>query len=100
MAGLTLPVPVICRPTDRKNLATLVNLLKKTKELRLDRLNVTWPILKILSDNEACFPNITGLHIEFDPEFSELILCLPDNLLKRCRSLSLVMGNVMPILPD
>jgi len=100
MVGLTLPVPVICRQTDRQNLATLVNLLKKTKMLVLDRLNVTWPVLKILSDNEASFPSITGLHIEFDPAYNKLIEDLPPNLLKRCRTLSLVMGNVMPSSPE
>ena len=84
MVGVELPVPYICRETDRSNLRTLVNLLKKTKVLQLVRLNETWPILKILSDNEAKFPSITGLHIEFDPAYSELIEDLPPKLLRRC----------------
>lgn len=100
LVGLHIPLPVLCRMTDRHNLTTLVSLLKKTKMLRLDRLSVTWPILKILSDNEASFPSITGLHIEFDPEYSKLIEELPPRLLQRCRKLSLVMGNVIPYKPD
>lgn len=73
MIGLTLPFPVICKPTDRQNLSALVHLLKKTRFLKLNRLAATWPILKILSKNEAAFPNINGLHLEFDPIHAELI---------------------------
>ena len=68
--------------------------------LKLNRLSSTWPILKILSKNESAFPNINGLHLEFDPTYAELIQGLPDNLLKRCRKLSLDMGNVMPSDPN
>ena len=73
MIGLTLPFPVVCKPTDRQNLSALVHLLKKTRMLKLNRLVSTWPILKILSKNESAFPNINGLHLEFDPTYAELI---------------------------
>ena len=53
MVGLKLPETVECAPEDRRNLATLVSLLKKTKTLQLDRINVTWPILKVVIENEA-----------------------------------------------
>ena len=68
--------------------------------LKLNRLTSTWPILKILSKNESAFPNINGIHLEFDPIYADLIQGLPDNLLKRCRKLSLDMGNVMPNDPN
>ena len=100
MIGLTLPFPVICKPTDRQNLSALVHLLKRTRMLKLNRLTSTWPILKILSKNESAFPNINGIHLEFDPIYADLIQGLPDNLLKRCRKLSLDMGNVMPNDPN
>ena len=65
--------------------------MKKTQTLKLDRLSETWPILKMLSENEASFPSLTGLHIEFDPEYNNLIAGLPPSLLRRCSKLSLVM---------
>ena len=81
MVGLELPLPYICSASDRANLRTLICLLKKTKVLQLVRLSDTWPILKILCDNEASFPSITGMHIEFNPEHIKLIEDLPPNLL-------------------
>ena len=68
--------------------------------LKLNRLASTWPILKILTKNEAAFPNINGIHLEFDPKYADLIQELPDKFLKRCRKLSLDMGNVMPTDPN
>jgi len=58
---------------DKTNLRTLVNLLKKTKTLRVNRLDMVHMVLHILLKNFKHFPNITGLEVEFSDNYSELI---------------------------
>ena len=59
---------------ERANLRTLVNLLKKTSFLWLNRLEVVWPVLHILLENIEEFTNITGLHLEYHPKYHDLFL--------------------------
>jgi hypothetical protein len=41
--------------------------------MRIDRLEICWPVLKIIVDNPHEFQNLTGLHIEYDPRYHDLI---------------------------
>ncbi len=72
LKGLSLEL-VQCRQSDKDNLRTLVKLLKKTSCVSIDRLEVCWPVLKIIVENPLEFKNILGLHIEFDPRYHSLI---------------------------
>ena len=58
--------------------------------LSIDDLQSTWPLLKLLCDNEAQFPNITGLHLTYDAKHDDLVRSIPLRLLQRCRKLSLI----------
>jgi hypothetical protein len=70
----------MCRQEDRANLRTLVSLLKKTRVVELDRIMVTWPILKLILDNPAEFPNIVGLVIECKQDLQPLISRVADRM--------------------
>ena len=72
LTGLSL-TDMHCRNTDRLNLEVLVELLKKIQIVKIDRLEVCWPVLQIIVDNPWKFPNIKGFHIEFDPKFKGLV---------------------------
>ena len=65
MVGLHLPYAINCKESDRANLRTMVNLLKKSRILKLDRIKTTWPVLHIVNKNEASFPNLRGLRLEY-----------------------------------
>lgn len=56
----------------------MVKLLKKTAFVSIDRLEVCWPVLKIIVENPLEFKNISGFHIEFDPRFHTLIKQIAD----------------------
>ena len=68
----------------------LVELLKKTEIVKIDRLEVCWPVLQIILDNHSQFPNITGFHIEFDPKFFTLISRIADFYGPRLKYFSMV----------
>ena len=72
LIGLSLS-DIKCCETDRLNLKVLVDLLQKTEIVKIDRLEVCWPVLQIILDNHSQFQNIKGFHIEFDPKFFALI---------------------------
>ena len=90
MVGLDLPYTIKCKEEDRGNLRTLVNLLKVTRNLELNRMTRTFPIVKILVENPLSFTNLRGLSIEFSHEHKELIESLPEVLLKNLYELTLV----------
>ena len=71
MHGLTLPAN--CLETDKANLRTLVNLLKKSRNLTLNNINVAHDILEILVSNPEEFPILKGLEIEVDSKFAPLL---------------------------
>ena len=71
MHGLTLPAN--CLETDQANLRTLVNLLKKSRNLTLNNINVAHDILEILVSNPEEFPILKGLEIEVDSKFAPLL---------------------------
>ncbi len=75
--------------TDQANLRTLVVMLKKTNTLRIDRLDVCWPVLKILADNPAEFSNITGLELLYDPKHSEIVATMAEKYGHKLKHLSL-----------
>ena len=87
--GLEPPSKAVFLGTDRQNLYTLIQLLRKSKMVSIEDLATTSALLKFISENEAHFPNITGLHITYDVQYNELINSIPDSLLGRCRKLSL-----------
>ena len=53
--GTELAPDVMATVEDRANLKALVELMQKTRTLRLDRLSRTWPVLKLLLDNSSAF---------------------------------------------
>jgi hypothetical protein len=55
-----------------------VGLLKKSKGVLLYRLDITWPVLKIIVDNPLEFSNLTQFAIEYNPIYTELILKVAD----------------------
>lgn len=69
-------------------------MLKKTKFLLLNRLDVTWPVLKIILDNDHEFLNITGLHLEYHPQYHELFISAAQILGSRLTGLSIVEATV------
>ena len=73
MIGLELPENIKCPDTDRLNLRTLVNLIKKARRIGLNNLNVTGDILKILSFFYQEFSSLKGLELELDDAHSTLI---------------------------
>ena len=78
MIGLDLPYAVICSRTDRGNLATIVNLMQKTRRLRIDHLSHTWSTLKIIGQHPSKFDNIRSLMIEdLDMNFFDELANLP-----------------------
>lgn len=79
---------------EKANLRTLVTLLKKTEFLLLNRLEVTWPILQIILDNDHEFENIKGLHLEYHPNYHELFIITARKLGGRLTGLSLVEATV------
>jgi hypothetical protein len=89
LVGLTLS-GIKCRDTDRLNLKVLVNILQKTEIIKIDRLEVCWPVLQILVDNHSQFPNIKGLHIEFDPKYQMLIGRIADHFAPKLTYFSMV----------
>ena len=70
MRGLELPADSL--ENDKANLRTLVNLMKKSRNLKLNRINVTHEVLEILVANTQEFPMLKGLEIEVDASFAEL----------------------------
>lgn len=90
MVGLDLPYTVECKDSDRGNLRTLVNLLKVTRILELNRMSVTWPILHILVHNPSSFSNIRGLSLEFSAEHKSLLEAIPEEILANIFHLTLV----------
>jgi len=73
-------------------------LLKKSNIIKIDRLEVCWPVLKIIVDNFEEFSNITGFHIEYDPRHHGLILKLADSFAHRMKYLS--MSEAIVKYPD
>ena len=89
MIGLEIPYAVVCKETDRGNLRTLISLLKKTQSLQLDRMQTTWPILRVLCDNSKCFPGLKGLYLEVSSYNLFDFSTIPEELLGRLTELSL-----------
>ena len=82
MVGLDLPYAVICSRTDRGNLATIVNLMQKTRRLRIDHLSHTWSTLKIIGQHPSKFDNIRSLMIEdLDMNFFDELANLPSEFI-------------------
>ena len=77
MIGLELPYVVQCQPSDRLNLKTIVNLLQKTRRLKLEHMSHTWTILKVIGQYPSKFTNIRGLHLEYDEKVHEAICDIP-----------------------
>ena len=73
IVGLELPEKVRCPDTDRINLRTLVNLVKKARRIRLNNLNVTGDILEIIVKFAEEFPTLKGLEVELDDSHAPLI---------------------------
>ena len=63
MVGLELPFVVKCRESDRANLRTIIHLLKKTRDLRLDTIRRSFVVLRVIGQYPSKFKNIRGLHI-------------------------------------
>ena len=59
MIGLELPYVIQCKQTDRANLRTLVNLLQKTRKLKLIHMTHTWIILKIIGQHPDKIMEVT-----------------------------------------
>jgi hypothetical protein len=78
--------------TDAANLRTLVIMLKKTKVLRIDRLNICWPILRVLINNPQEFPDLVGFHIEYNPQYHDLVCTVANVYGPRLHTISLVEG--------
>ena len=68
----------------------MVNLLKVTRNLELNRMTRTFPIVKILVENPLSFTNLRGLSIEFSHQHKDLIESLPEVFLRNLFELTLV----------
>ena len=55
LIGTTLPPTLDCKPSDRANLATIVNLLKKSHRLKLENLPQTGILLRMISQSPHVF---------------------------------------------
>ena len=89
MVGLHLPFAIKCSESDRGNLRTIVELLKKTKVLSLDRMKTTWPILHLLNMHWRTFPKLTGIRLEFQEEYFERFMEMPADFLANITELGL-----------
>ena len=76
-------------PEDRANLETIMHLLQKTKSLRLEKLEHTWTVLKVIGHCPERFESIRSLHIEVNERNLESILAIPEEFMAHIYELGL-----------